>query len=284
MAVEGALKDMSLVSLVQTICMEQRRAVLVLKRRTLEEGVIFFEAGKVVHATAGALQGVEAVYHLLGWTNGTFRLSDNVTIPQRTIDVPWNHILLEGMKRIDHQETRDTALPPIERALSPAERQQDSMLENDLILLLSQLEHALSQLASRKNRNRPTIALQILAEMVNDAAAFSEEHASGGANTDSLARTLALTGDTYPAMRILQPQNNRLSAQTMSKMYSSWASDSTGRRQMFQQIGQSILDVLERYFALFTSFFRSPSLTHEWQEMCRVFLRDLTPIVAKIRF
>jgi hypothetical protein len=117
-AVEGSLRDMSLVNLVQTICLEQRRAVLVLKRRTFEEGFIFFEAGRVVHATVGALKGVEAVYHLLSWTDGTFHLSDSVAIPHRTIDVPWNHILLEGMKRIDHQETGDLELLQAEPTLS----------------------------------------------------------------------------------------------------------------------------------------------------------------------
>jgi hypothetical protein len=153
-----------------------------------------------------------------------------------------------------------------------------------LILLLSRLEHARALLAARKTRTRPTTALQILAEMVNDAAAFAEEHTNTGTDSESLAATLVLASNMYPALRMLQSQHNRLLAQTMSKMYNSWASDSNGRRQMFQQIGQGILDVLERYFALFTSSFWSPALTHEWQEMCRGFLRELSSIVAKIKF
>jgi hypothetical protein len=282
-AVDGDLKDMSLASLVQTLCLEQRKTMLVLKRRRMEEGIILFDGGEIVHAATGSLSGEEAVYQLLGWTDGTFRQSDHVTVPRRTIAMPWKHLLLEGMKRIDHQETADVTPAQIERPLSPAEVERDNTLENDLILLLSQLEHLRAQVADRKARGRPPLALQALTEMLNQAASFSEG-LNAKANANSLARALTLASELHPAARLLRTQDNRLSLQTVSKLYSSWADDPTGRREVFYQIGQAMLDVLESYFMLFTGSFRAPSLANQWRETCRVFLTDLTQVVETIRF
>ena len=69
-----------------------------------KEGVIFCSGGNMVHAATGPLTGEEAVYELLRWNGGTFRLQNDVTPPERTIDRNWNSILLEGMQRIDEGE------------------------------------------------------------------------------------------------------------------------------------------------------------------------------------
>ena len=103
MPLEGSLKDLSLANLVQLNCQEMNDV-----RITLEylgkEGVILCSSGNIVHATTGLLTGEEAVYELLRWKAGTFRVISNVTPTERTIDRIWNAIILEGMKRIDEGE------------------------------------------------------------------------------------------------------------------------------------------------------------------------------------
>src|SRR3982751_6531934 len=100
MAVEGQLKDISLPSVVQMVCLERRTAELAVSRWG-EKGVIYVDKGDIVHARLGSLVGEKALYHLLTWADGEFRISDHVTVLARTIAVSWDHLLMEGMRRID---------------------------------------------------------------------------------------------------------------------------------------------------------------------------------------
>lgn len=104
MPLEGSLKDLSLANLIQLNCQEMNEVKITLEYLG-KQGIIFCSGGNVVHAAAGPLTGEEAVYELLHWDGGTFRLQNSVTPPQKTIDRNWNSILLEGMQRIDEGET-----------------------------------------------------------------------------------------------------------------------------------------------------------------------------------
>ncbi len=103
MPLEGSLKDLSLANLIQLNCQEMNEVKITLEYLG-KEGIIFCSGGSIVHAAMGPLTGEEAVYELLRWNGGTFRLQNGVTSPERTIDKSWNSILLEGMQRIDEGE------------------------------------------------------------------------------------------------------------------------------------------------------------------------------------
>lgn len=281
MAVEGNLKDLSLTGLVQTICLEQRQAVLFLTRPG-EKGAIFFEGGEIAHAEVGSLEGEEAMYRLLAWPDGTFRLGEHAAIPRRTVSTPWSNLLLEAMRRLDEQERMDTASAPAERVLSPAEVQQDQDLENDLILLLSELEQSRVQLAEEKSQKQPPLALQTLAEMVNHVVSFAEERLD--IDRDSLEQALTRAGGAYPQTRLLRIQYRRLSVQMVTRLYSSWAEDPAGRRETFLQIAQGMVDVMETYFSILTARFHSPVTTEQWRDTSDVFTTDLKQVVGTIRF
>jgi predicted regulator of Ras-like GTPase activity (Roadblock/LC7/MglB family) len=100
MPLEGSLKELSLANLIQLNCQEKNEVGIILSYLG-KEGNIFCSGGNIVHANAGHLIGVEAVYELLRWKGGTFRVQNNVTPPERTIDRSWDSVLLEGMQRID---------------------------------------------------------------------------------------------------------------------------------------------------------------------------------------
>ncbi len=97
MPLQGNLQEMSLANLIQVNCQEMRSARLVLTRAN-QSGEIYFSDGQVVHATLGNLQGEQAVYALLTWDEGIFVLERDVAAPVRTIALPWQTLLLEGMK------------------------------------------------------------------------------------------------------------------------------------------------------------------------------------------
>jgi predicted regulator of Ras-like GTPase activity (Roadblock/LC7/MglB family) len=104
MPLEGNLTDLSLANLIQLNCQEMNEVKITLEYLG-KEGIIFCSGGNMVHAATGSLTGEEAVYELLRWNGGTFRVHNGITLPERTIDRNWNGILLEGMQRIDEGET-----------------------------------------------------------------------------------------------------------------------------------------------------------------------------------
>jgi DNA-binding response OmpR family regulator len=99
-ALEGDLRMMSLASIVQINCEERNQAQLILNYQG-QSGTIFFNGGEMIHAEAAGKTGEEAVYHLLGWEDGSFHLKMGVEPSLQTIDTSWSGVILEGMRRID---------------------------------------------------------------------------------------------------------------------------------------------------------------------------------------
>ncbi len=105
-AVHGSLSSLSLPSIIQINCEERNEARLRLRHQG-QEGTLFFADGNVVHAELDSRTGEEAVYELLRWEDGTFELEMGVSAPERTIEVGWSGLLLEGMRRIDESSAAD---------------------------------------------------------------------------------------------------------------------------------------------------------------------------------
>jgi DNA-binding response OmpR family regulator/predicted regulator of Ras-like GTPase activity (Roadblock/LC7/MglB family) len=101
--VRGNLRTLSLPNIVQINCEERHKARLQLKRQG-QQGSIYFAEGDVVHAELGSWVGEDAVYELLNWEQGSFELEQGVSAPERTINVGWSSLLLEGMRRIDERK------------------------------------------------------------------------------------------------------------------------------------------------------------------------------------
>jgi hypothetical protein len=269
---------MSLMNVLQFICQDERNTVLYLTRKN-EEGVIYFDCGEPVHATAGSLDGEEAVHQLLSWTEGTFRVTDYETIPRRTITTSWNDLILEWMRRTDGRGRG--AKPKVEnrQVVSQTDMQQDSSLENALILLMARLEQSRVHLLERNVQKQPALALRILTEMVNEISAFAQDHLY----VDVLAEALAFEMDGHRGAELLQVENNRLSGQIAAR-YSDWGGDPASRRAAFQQVGECLMNVVKRYTSLIMSSFRMSSLVDQWSGTCHGFIVDLADAVERIQF
>ncbi len=99
-ALEGDLQTMSLASIIQINCEERNQAQLTLNYQG-KVGDIYFKEGGMIHAETGDLSGDEAIYSLLSWENGSFRLKMGAEPANQTIHKGWSSLLLEGMRRID---------------------------------------------------------------------------------------------------------------------------------------------------------------------------------------
>ncbi len=106
MALEGKLSDIDLGDLIQLNCQSGTRARLTAWRDE-EEATLYFDAGSIVHAQVGDLEGEDAAYELLTWETGTFELEKDVPPPAETITTPWSALLLEGMRRRDEKRQRE---------------------------------------------------------------------------------------------------------------------------------------------------------------------------------
>ncbi|MCG3192461.1 MAG: Chemotaxis response regulator protein-glutamate methylesterase [Thermoanaerobaculia bacterium] len=64
-------------------------------------GGIWFDGGQISHATCGDLKGAQAVYQLLRWEGGNFRLEPGATAPERSVSESWQELLIEGCRLLD---------------------------------------------------------------------------------------------------------------------------------------------------------------------------------------
>ena len=273
MAIEGNLEDMSLPNIMQIICLERRRVGLTLKRSS-EQGMIYFDKGEIVHAAVGALQGEEAVYHLLSWADGSFRTNNEINIPHQSVAMRWDQLLMEGMRRIDEMardESHAMKQMPPRPELRKVDIERDSNLENEMLLLLSELEHLCMQLSN--SQKRPAAALQIMAVMVNQVAALSETSLDKMASQNSLASLLRAAAPRYPVAAALTSPDNRLNVKAVVSLYSDAAG--ANRTHALADAGALLTGIIESYFALLTACFRSASVMTEINEACQFFLNDL---------
>jgi len=100
MSFQGSLEDISLASIIQLNCLERCTGRVTLESQGVR-GFVYIQEGEVVHARVENSEGPDAIYRLLSWKKGVFEFEKDQSTPKRTIHLPWNTLLLEGMVRID---------------------------------------------------------------------------------------------------------------------------------------------------------------------------------------
>ncbi len=114
----GALSEMSVVDLLQTIDVSRKSGVLTLVSDDGQEGMISFDSGAVINATVEDLVGEDAVYRHLLWREGTFDLEfRRVSLSERTVHRTTQALLMEGMRRLDEWSRLSELLPPFDTLL-----------------------------------------------------------------------------------------------------------------------------------------------------------------------
>jgi DNA-binding response OmpR family regulator len=102
---EGRLEEMSIIDLLQSIEMGQKNCKLTVSRGS-ETCDMFFTAGACKHAVFGPIAGEEAVFAIMGWTDGTFELDFNSNSDRETISRSTQGLLMEGL-RLQDEAARD---------------------------------------------------------------------------------------------------------------------------------------------------------------------------------
>lgn len=98
----GTFAALSFVDLVQSLAQSRKSVRIELNRTDGEAAMVHLDRGRLVHARAGEVQGVDAVYQVITWGDeGTFMVVPVDTFPAVNITDAVEKVLMEGCRRFD---------------------------------------------------------------------------------------------------------------------------------------------------------------------------------------
>ena len=119
-SLEGLLKEVDLVDVIQLIEMGRKTGMLLLES-SWGLGRVYFELGGPVYAVTDKWQGIEAFYTMLSWKEGRFKLDQKaVSIEPNIEHSGGQELLMEGVRLVDEWEESLRNLPSGETILQPA--------------------------------------------------------------------------------------------------------------------------------------------------------------------
>jgi predicted regulator of Ras-like GTPase activity (Roadblock/LC7/MglB family) len=116
-AFDGDVSGMTLPDVIQ-INAQNRVSGCITVQHDGKKGLVFLRDGEIVHAEQGDLEGREAFYAILSWPGGRFSVQRNVSTTCCTIDMGWQHLLMEAARVLDER------LAGIRNMGPPASRQR----------------------------------------------------------------------------------------------------------------------------------------------------------------
>jgi len=102
-SVRGTLAQMSVMDLLQTLDIGRKSCILVLTRDGQRSEMLFHD-GQLVHATLGALSGESAVYKVVAWNDGAFRIDFERRECPRTVTRSTQSVLMEALRLFDEAQ------------------------------------------------------------------------------------------------------------------------------------------------------------------------------------
>lgn len=115
----GSVSALSVVDVLQLQCGNRFSGSIVFSHQGLEAAV-YFQHGDVVHAECGEDRGEPALQAILAWPSGGFQTHANVATFARTIDKRLDHLLLDGLRRLDEERKARGDAPPARPTAPPA--------------------------------------------------------------------------------------------------------------------------------------------------------------------
>lgn len=138
---QGTLSDLHLADIIQLKCMSGSSAALQFTGPQGEKARVYFESGQVRHATAPGKEGVAAFNEIVNWKGGQISEVSGAGEVPRTIDLDWQILLMEAVRKIDETAGSKTAA-----AAPPASSSQRKILViDDSLMLLSFVKEILSE-------------------------------------------------------------------------------------------------------------------------------------------
>ncbi|MFL6568713.1 MAG: DUF4388 domain-containing protein, partial [Chthoniobacterales bacterium] len=137
----GKLSDLHIADIVQLKCMSGATSALQFTGPRGEKARIFFEHGQVRHATAPGREGIDAFNQIVSWKGGTISEVSGAGEPPRTIDLDWQVLLMEAVRKMD--EDRGAAQTSAPAATMSGKRKV--LVIDDSVMLLNFVKEILTE-------------------------------------------------------------------------------------------------------------------------------------------
>lgn len=100
---QAILKNVTPADVLQLKCLTN--ATTIVEFISDEVGRVRFEDGEIIDASTGVLQGVEAIYEIVGWKRGQVIEHACVGFTKRTIECSWQSLLMDAAQRLDERRS-----------------------------------------------------------------------------------------------------------------------------------------------------------------------------------
>ncbi|MGZ5024011.1 MAG: response regulator, partial [Chthoniobacterales bacterium] len=100
---QGTLSDLHIADIIQLKCMSGATSALEFTGPRGEKARVYFEEGQVRHAVAPGKEGIEAFNEIVEWKGGMISEVSGGPPPPRTIDLDWQMLLMEAVRKMDEQ-------------------------------------------------------------------------------------------------------------------------------------------------------------------------------------
>jgi len=271
--VEGDLLDLPLPNLLSAMSTEGSTVMLRVQRGG-DSGAVYFHEGVLVHAETEKLAGNHAVYELLSWVDGRFRLVRDPERRPRTITQRVPEFL---------SATSDQPDPfggTLRAAIAPVSGTPDERLLTELMTLLTRLEQDRVRLSDGGISGGGVAALLVTTAVVNSLVAFVT--AKCGDPDVRPSRVLPRLADSQPYTQLLGEENDRISVATVAGVLKTWDSSKEDRQSLFRDLCRALLDVLAVYCATVSTFFHGSREREEWKATSDVFIDGLWTAVQQV--
>ena len=138
---QGTLSDLHLADIIQLKCMSGSSAALQFTGPQGEKARVYFESGQVRHATAPGKEGVAAFNEIVNWKGGQISEVSGAAQSPRTIDLDWQILLMEAVRKIDETRDKDSTAA----AAQPTTGGRKVLVIDDSLMLLSFVKEILAE-------------------------------------------------------------------------------------------------------------------------------------------
>src|SRR5881392_4185443 len=98
---QGTLSDLHLSDIIQLKCMSGATSALEITGPSRQKARLYFVNGQVCHAVSPSCEGCKAFNEIVSWKSGKISEVASAKTPPCTIDIDWQFLLMEAVRRID---------------------------------------------------------------------------------------------------------------------------------------------------------------------------------------
>jgi DNA-binding response OmpR family regulator len=137
---QGTLRDLHVSDIIQLKCMSGATSALEITGPAGEKARVYFDNGQVCHAVSPGCEGVRAFNEIVSWKSGNVSEVAGARTPPCTIEVDWQFLLMDAVRRIDETNARRER-----RKMVRPSKQHRILVIDDSLMLLDFVEKILSE-------------------------------------------------------------------------------------------------------------------------------------------